>query len=124
MPSAAELKAELRALRKESVKPVSRMKVADVAAEIQRLKGIREETPAPAATPSSIGKKQRPAVESIKEAKAADFPVQPDSGVTKSKGVGRHNVKQPKNIVPTAVEKSESSSNAMKAKLSELLNMM
>lgn len=82
MPSAAELKAELRALRKEKVRPVSRMKVSDVSAEIERLRGKREETPAPAATPSSKMKKMSPAVESIKAAKASEFPTAPADMMT------------------------------------------
>jgi len=50
--SAAELKAELKALRKEhpDYTPVSKMKKGDVSALIQRLKAGREETPNVAAT--------------------------------------------------------------------------
>lgn len=114
MPSAAELKAELRALRKESLKPVSRMKVADIASEIQKLKGHREETPAVAAVPSAPIKKSKAAVESIKDAKASDFPMKPDQGITTpKKGKG----KAPKDVVSTAVEKK-------KSKLAKLLEMM
>lgn len=114
MPSAAELKAELRSLRKESLKPVSRMKVADIAAEIQKLKGVREETPAVAAVPSAPIKKSKSAVESIKEAKASDFPMKPDQGITvPKKGKG----KAPKDVVSDAVEKK-------KSKLAKLLEMM
>ena len=53
MMSAADLRNELRALRKEQMKPVSRMSKGDVSAEIQRLKVAREETPLPAATNSA-----------------------------------------------------------------------
>ncbi len=114
MPSAAELKAELRSLRKESLKPVSRMKVADIAAEIQKLKGHREETPAVAAVPSAPIKKSKAAVESIKEAKASEFPMKPDQGITApKKGKG----KAPKDVVSDAVEKK-------KSKLAKLLEMM
>ena len=117
MPSAAELKAELRALRKESVKPVSRMKVADVAAEIQKLKGHREETPAVAAVPSAPLKKSKSAVESIKDAKAAQFPMEPDSGITAAPKKGAKVGKAPKDIVSTAVQKR-------KSKLEKLMEMM
>ena len=87
MPSAAaELRAELRALRKEHVKPVSRMRMGDIAAEIQKLKGVREETPAPAAVPSAPIKKSKAAVESVKEAKKAEFPVMPAGGASKARG--------------------------------------
>jgi hypothetical protein len=115
MPSASELKAELRALRKESLKPVSRMKVADIASEIQKLKGHREETPAVAAVPSAPIKKSKAAVESIKDAKAAEFPMKPDQGITTPKKGGKG--KAPKDVVSTAVEKK-------KSKLAKLLEMM
>ncbi len=77
MPSAKELRDELRMLRKEKVKPVSRMRVADISAELERLKAGREETPAAAATPSAPARKVKSAAESIKSAKAAEFPVMP-----------------------------------------------
>ena len=77
MSDLAEMRKQLRELRKESVKPVSRMKKADISAEIERMKKMREETPAPAATPSTKPKKMNPSVSTIKEAKAAEFPVAP-----------------------------------------------
>jgi len=77
MPSAKELRDELRALRKESVKPISKMRKGDVSAEIERLKVGREETPAVAAVPSAPKKKSVAAVESIQEAKKSQFPVKP-----------------------------------------------
>ena len=118
MPSASDLKAELRQLRKEALKPVSRMKVADIATEIQRLKGVREETPLPAATPSAPPKRAKASVESIKEARASDFPTQPDSGQTSiKKSATKGSAKAPKNIVPDAVE-------GQKAKLAKLLELL
>lgn len=117
MPSAQDLKAELRALRKESLKPVSRMRVADIASEIQKLKGHREETPAVASVPSAPIKKSRSAVSTIKEAKQNEFPMQPDSGVTAGPKKGAKAGKPPKDVVSTAVEKK-------KSKLAKLLEMM
>lgn len=114
MPSAKELKDELRALRKESVKPVSRMRVADISAEIQRLKGHREETPAPAALPSGVAKKSRSGAESLKEAKECEFPMKPDQGITKAPKKGGKVPKAPKDIVSAAVMNK-------KAKLAKLL---
>jgi len=119
MPSAAELKAQLRELRKESIKPVSRMKVADIAAEIQRLKGMREETPAAAATPSTVSKKSKSAVSTIQEAKQHQFPVVPDQGITAAPKKGAKAEKAPKNIVPAAVAESKK-----KSKLAKLMEMM
>lgn len=84
--SAAELRAELRALRKEKVRPVSRMKVGDISAEIERLRQSREETPAVASVPSAPQRKMKAAVESIKQAKAAEFPVMPEGPGTKKGG--------------------------------------
>ena len=75
--STAELRAELRAMRKEAVKPISKMRVGDISAEIERLKKVREETPAAAAVPSSKSKGVKSTVESIKEAKASEFPMKP-----------------------------------------------
>ena len=74
---AKTLKAELRALRKESQKPVSRMRVADISAEIERLKLGREETPAVGAISSSPTRISKSAVESVKAAKAAEWPIEP-----------------------------------------------
>lgn len=86
MPSAKELKDELRKLRKEAVKPVGRMKVADVAAEIERLKGKRENTALPAATPAEkTPKKMMAKIANIKEAKEHEFPVAPSTDAPKKK---------------------------------------
>ena len=76
--SLAELRKELRELRKEHMKAPSRMRKGDISAEIERLRGRREETAAAAAVPSAPVRKSRAAVESIKEAKASEFPVKPD----------------------------------------------
>ena len=84
--SAADLRKELRELRKEYVKPVSRMRLGDISAEIEKLRANREETPAPAATPSSASKKKMMStVEDIKTAKAMEFPQKPSAGEKKSR---------------------------------------
>jgi hypothetical protein len=75
--SLADMRKELRDMRKDTVKPVSRMKKSDISAEIQRLRGMREETPLPAATPSSGNLKSKGAVANIKKAKEAEFPTVP-----------------------------------------------
>ena len=75
-----ELRAELRALRKDVVKPISKMGAKDVSAEIQRLKVLREETPAVRAVPSGAPM-PRGTAEPIAVAKAEQFPVAP--GTTK-----------------------------------------
>ena len=77
MPSAKELRDELRNLRKDSVKPISKMKKEDVAKEIEKLRGTRAETAPVASTPMGPIKASKSAVESVKEAKRSEFPVQP-----------------------------------------------
>ena len=71
------LREELRMLRKEKVKPVSRMKKGDIAAEIESMRVAREETPAAAAVPSAPVRKSKPAVETVKQAKAMEYPSAP-----------------------------------------------
>ena len=118
MPTASELKAELRALRKETVKPVSRMKVLDVAAEIQKLKGIRETTPAIASIPTALNRKAKSSVESIQEAKAKEFPVKPDTMVTDGpKKAGRPKASSAPKDMSVEIEKK-------KSKLERLMEMM
>lgn len=79
--SAAELRAELRALRKDHVRPVSRMKVGDISEEIEKLRNARETTPAVDAVPSAPLKKMEAAVKSVKEAKKMEFPMKPSAEV-------------------------------------------
>ena len=106
MPSAAELRAELRALRKEHVRPVSRMKMGDISSEIDKLRGMREETPAAAAVPSAPLRKSKAAVESIKEAKAAEFPVKPADKAAHKK-VAEHHAKADAKKAPAEKKKSK-----------------
>ena len=86
MPSAKELKDELRQLRKShpDYMPISKLKKGDISSQIERLKAGREETPAPAAVPSASLKKSQAAVETIKEAKRMEFPQKPSSKAEKS----------------------------------------
>ena len=69
-------------LRKEKVKPVSRMKKGDISSEIEKLRVGREETPAPAAVPSAPVRKSKSAVETVKQAKAMEFPTAPGPAAT------------------------------------------
>ena len=72
-----ELRDELRTLRKESIKPVSKMGFKDISAEIERLKVSREETPPVASTGSGSLKK--------KEAAGVVEPVSAEEAVQKVK---------------------------------------
>jgi len=113
MPGAKEMRDELRKLRKESMKPVSRMKMADCAAEIERLKGKRESTPAVASMPmDKAPKKMMAKIVDIKEAKEAEFPAAPMESKKKAgKKVG-------------AVEDSTVKPTAKKSKLEKLMAML
>ena len=112
--SAAELRAELRELRKDKMKPISKMKMGDVSAEIERLRMARETTPAVDAVPSMPPKKMESAVKSVKEAKAAEFPVKPSEAMTKK---GPATAKK-------AVAVPEKKKSAVKDKLAKMLAMM
>jgi len=79
MPGVSDLRKELKELRKASKAhtAVSRMKKEDISAEIQRLKGVREETPAVASVSSVPPRKMETDFETIKEARAKEFPMKP-----------------------------------------------
>ena len=78
------MREELRRLRKEHQKPVSRMKKADIASEIEKMKVRREETPPVASTEGAKPKKMAPSVETVKMAKAKEFPMAPTESKAKS----------------------------------------
>ena len=86
MSSLSDMRKELKELRKgaKEYAPISRMKKGDIAAQIERLRGHREETPASAAVPSAGKKVSKAAVESIKEAKMKEFPTKPSKGEAKA----------------------------------------
>ena len=88
--SLAEMRATLRELRKDAVKPVSRMRKSDISAEIQRLQLGREETPPVASISSAPAKMQRSAVTSIKKAKELEFPVVPVEHHSKKHSSDKH----------------------------------
>lgn len=67
------MRKELREMRKETVKPVSRMKKGDISHEIEALRARRETTPAAASTPAAPLKGMKPDVENIKDVKKSVF---------------------------------------------------
>lgn len=77
MPSAAELRTELRAAMKahKDYQPVSKMAKSDVSALLQRLKVHTEETPA-AGMMRDESKRIKPSSVSAKKAKEEGFPVE------------------------------------------------
>ena len=104
---------ELRALRKDVVKPISKMRKGDIASEIEQLKKGREETPASAAVPSAPMRKSKAAVESIKEAKASEFPVMPEKKASVKPG-------KAKAVPEVAPKKKESRMERMMKILDEM----
>jgi len=68
---------ELRALRKESVKPVSRMKKADCLVELEKLRGKRESVPPVASVEGAKPKKMEAKIADVKVAKEQGFPTKP-----------------------------------------------
>jgi hypothetical protein len=99
------MRSELKALRASHPdhQPVSKMKKNDISQLIQRMKLNREEIPSVAQTPAHPDKAQKSAVESIKEAKMHEFPVEPvEQKVKKSRAVKAPAAKEkaPKPVAP------------------------
>ena len=97
MPSAAELRAELKEMRKSHPDhmPVSKMHKKDVAATIERMRAHLEASPS-IAQDSSPAKAVRASVESVKDAKAAEFPVAPAKSAEKKAMAPKMSHKEPK----------------------------
>lgn len=108
---------ELRELRKSTGhRPISKMKKEDISREIERLKVGREETPAVASVPSAPLKKSVSAVENIKEAKRAQFPVKPED-VKPKKGKSSMGAGKPSAVADGGEKKKGVSKKDMMAKL-------
>ena len=113
--SAAELRAELKALRKEHPDhaPVSKMKKKDVSDLIQRLKAGREETP-PVASITAAPTNPGSSVESLKAASRSEFPL---AGAIQEKAPKKAPAaaKPKKEVVAAAVKVSKAKEVALKA---------
>lgn len=82
--SLADLRKELRELRKESGhRPISKMKKADVAHELERLREKRETTAPVAATHGAAPRKMAPRAADVHESKEREHPVKPAEAGTK-----------------------------------------
>jgi uncharacterized membrane protein len=115
MPSASELRAELKEMRKSHPEhmPVSKMKKSDVSDLIQKMKLRLEETPPVATVKSVPSKMYKSAVESVKTAKASEFPTEIHSH---AEPPAKHSKKAPatkpkKNVVPE-MKKAEAKAHA------------
>ena len=111
--SAAELRAELKALRKEHPDhaPVSKMKKKDVSELIQRLKAGREETP-PVASTTAAPNNPGSTVESVKKASRSEFPL---AAAIEEKAPKKAPAKPRKEVVAAAVKVSKAKEVALKA---------
>jgi hypothetical protein len=117
--SVSEMRAELKALRKSHPDhaPVSKMKKGDLSEMIQRLKAGREETPNVASVPSQPDRVYKSAVESIKQAKASEFPMEhakADKPDAKKKHAGASAKAMPKPPKSLKEEKMEKKSRPAK----------
>lgn len=111
------MRKELREMRKETVKPVSRMRKGDISNEIEALRNRRETTPAVAAVPSAAPRKMEPEVEKIKDVKKSVFMRVPGAAV-KDKMVKASAEK------PKADMKSKPKSEAKSSKKDMLMKML
>jgi hypothetical protein len=77
--SLKDMRDELRELRKHnsSVKAVSKMKKMEIALELEKLRGKREETPAAVSMMAHKSKAMVPKITDVKVAKEREFPVAP-----------------------------------------------
>jgi 3-methyladenine DNA glycosylase AlkC len=103
----AKLRAELRELRKQTVKPVSRMRKGDISAELAQMRIKSDDTPAAGKMNQSGSRKMIPAAQTIKEAKRMEFPVKPSKSEMSAKKKAPASQKKMK-IVEVEVTDSES----------------
>jgi len=80
-----EMRDELKTLRKEksTIKPISKMKKTEIALELEKLRSVRESTPAVDSMKSVAPKKMEAKIADVKEAKEKEFPVAPASSKKK-----------------------------------------
>ena len=115
-----EMADELRELRKTAgSKSVSKMKMFEISAEIERLKHHTATTPHSASyTPNKSTPKVEPKVKNVKEAREAEFPVAGGATATKSEKVkGKKAVAK---AVPEAKAPSKMSKKTLKQMVEEL----
>ena len=84
--SLAEMRKELRELRKEAVKPVSRMRKGDIASELEKLRGKREENPPVSSVVGAKPKKMEAKIADVKKAKESEYPMKPVEDEKKKSG--------------------------------------
>lgn len=112
--SLSEMRKELKDLRKKAMPtPVSRMKKADCAAELARLKGlhhVEEKKVEAVLEKAEVPKKTAKKVEAVQK---KEHKKQEEAPVKKTKGVKEHKEEAPK-------KKAEKGSDEMKARMAKL----
>lgn len=110
------MRKELKELRKANKEhqPVSKLRKADIAAQLDRLRGVRETTAPVASTPGAESKKMAPKARSVKESKEEEHPMAPHHGTTKG---------EPRKSARKAFE-GETPKKAKKAMMEKMMKMM
>jgi len=110
------MRKELKELRKQHAehKPVSKLRKADISAQLERLRGMRETTAPVASTPGAEPKKMMPKARSVKESKEEEHPVAPHHGTTKG---------EPRKTARKAFE-GETPKKAKAAMMAKMMKMM
>ena len=104
----AKLRAELRELRKQSVKPVSRMRKADISAELAAMRIKNDDTPAAGRMSQSRPRRIESASETIQEAKRREFPTK----ISKSESAPKKKASAPvKKMKTVTVQVTDSESD-------------
>lgn len=117
--SLKDMRDELRALRKESVKPVSRMRKQDIASELERLRGVRESVPPVASTEGAKPKKMEAKIADVKVAKEKEYPTKPVEESKKKAGKSMSGVASKTASADSAPKKSDKLAK-LKAMLAEM----
>jgi len=117
--SLKDMRDELRALRKESVKPVSRMRKQDIASELERLRGVRESVPPVASTEGAKPKKMEAKIADVKVAKEKEYPTKPVEESKKKAGKSLSGLASKTASADSAPKKSDKLAK-LKAMLAEM----
>jgi hypothetical protein len=121
--SLSDMRKELREMRKETVKPVSRMRKGDISAEIERLRNLRETTPPAAATPSAPVRKQDPSVEDVKSVKKKVVMLEKPGAAVKD-GMKKPSAEKPKADMKSQPKMKDAAPSAKKLTKAVMMKML
>lgn len=108
--SLADMRKELRELRKNHVKPISKMRKSDIHSELERLREKRETTAPVAATHAEKARPSEPRASSYHESRESEHKVKPAPAAKKGR--------------PVMGKESGGAKKSGSAKLEKLLAMM